>query len=69
MILEKICIKEVLLFNKIIYCEDKNRISKFMDYLFGIQYYLLELAGLCKALNDFVGDVGSEVHTKSQCWV
>lgn len=39
------------------------------DYLFSIQHYLLELTRLCKALDHLVGDVSSEIHTKSQCWV
>lgn len=35
-------------------------------YLLSIQHYLLELAGLSKALDDLVRDVSSEVHTKSK---
>ena len=40
-----------------------------LDYLFSIQHDLLELAGLSEALDDLVGDVSSEVHTKSEGWV
>lgn len=43
--------------------------SEIPDYLFSVQHYLLELASLSKALDDLVGDVSSEVHTKSECWV
>ena len=43
--------------------------SEFSDYLLGIQHYLLELARLCKALDDLAGDVSSEVHTESECGV
>lgn len=38
-------------------------------YLFSIQHYLLELARLSKALDDLVGDISSEVHTKSESGV
>lgn len=37
-----------------------------LDYLFSIQHYLLELARLSEALDDLVGHVSSEVHTKSE---
>ena len=36
------------------------------SYLFSIQNYFLELARLSEALDDLVGDVSSEVHTKSE---
>lgn len=38
-------------------------------YLFSIQHYLLELARLSEALDDLVGDISSEVHTKSESGV
>ena len=37
-----------------------------MTHLFGIEDDLLELSGLCKALNDFIGNVGSEVDTEGK---
>lgn len=40
--------------------------EKGSGYLLSIQDYLLELAGLSEALDDLVGDVRSEVHTKSK---
>lgn len=36
------------------------------NYLFSIQHYLLELARLSKTLDHLIGDISSEVHTKSQ---
>lgn len=45
----------------------ENQIVKAADsYFFGIKDDLLELSSLRKALNDLVGDVSSEVHTKSE---
>ena len=41
----------------------------FPDYLFCVQHYLLELASLSEALDDFVGDISSEIDTKSECGV
>lgn len=40
--------------------------SATQTYLLGVQDNLGELASLCKALNDLVGDIGPQVDTESQ---
>lgn len=37
--------------------------------LLGIQDNFLELSSFCKALNDLIGDVGSEVDTEGKSWI
>lgn len=41
-------------------------IDRHKPYLLGIQYNLGELTSLCKTLDYFVGDIGSEVNTEGQ---
>lgn len=40
-----------------------------VTHLLGIKHNLLELSSLCKALNDFVGDIGSEIDTEGKSGV
>lgn len=37
--------------------------------LLGIENNLLELASLCKALNDLIGNIGSEVDAEGESWI
>lgn len=37
--------------------------------LLGIEDNFLELSSFCKALNDLIGDVGSEVDTEGKSWI
>lgn len=49
--------------------KSSNLISARQTYLLGIQDDLGELTGLCKALDDFVGDIGPQVDAESQSGV
>ena len=46
-----------------------NSKQKHKLYLLGIQYNLGELTSLCKTLDHFVGDIGSQVNTEGQCGI
>lgn len=37
--------------------------------LLGIEDNFLELSSFCKALNDLIGDIGSEVDTEGKSWI
>lgn len=37
--------------------------------LLGVEDNFLELSSFCKALNDLIGDVGSEVDAEGESWI